>query len=364
MKHKRILHIVGARPNFMKAAPLFRVLAAKPDRFEQALVHTGQHYDAAMSDVFFRDLDIPPPDFNLEVGSGSHAQQTAQIMSKFEPVLLEYKPDWEVVPADVNSTIACALVAVKLGFRVAHVEAGLRSWDRSMPEEINRILTDQLSDLLLTPSAEAQVNLEREGIDASRIHFVGNIMIDSLVRLLPRAELNWPTLAGSLALESGGFILATLHRPSNVDDPATLLQILNALNELAASHVVLFPVHPRTRQRIAGIAGFEPRPNLRLIDPQGYMDFLALQRHAKLVVTDSGGVQEETTYLGVPCLTARPNTERPVTITHGTNSLVASETGALIEAAQGKLATRVASQPPPLWDGQTAVRIADLLQSL
>lgn len=360
----KVLHVVGARPNFMKVAPLMKELAKSPAEFTQVLVHTGQHYDSTMSDVFFRELKIPEPDVNLEVGSGSHAWQTAQIMTRFEPVLLERRPEWVVVFGDVNSTIACALVAVKLGTRVVHVEAGLRSFDRSMPEEINRLLTDQISDLLLTPSADANANLEREGIAPDKIRLVGNIMIDSLVELLPVADIHLAALRERFGLK-GPYILSTLHRPSNVDTPGTLHEILAALNELARSHTVIFPVHPRTRQHIAEL-GFTHQNGLIITEPLGYIDFLGLQKHAALVLTDSGGVQEETTYLGVPCLTARANSERPVTIVQGTNSLVASQKDELIAAARAKLAASQSNKVhgvPPLWDGHTAPRIVDVLRS-
>lgn len=357
---RKILHVVGARPNFMKAAPLIHELDRRPAEFSQVLVHTGQHYDAAMSEVFFQELGLPEPHVNLEVGSGSHAQQTAQIMSRFEPVLLEHQPDWVVVPGDVNSTIACSLVAAKLGFPVAHVEAGLRSFDRTMPEEINRILTDQIADLLLTPSSDGDENLLREGIPKERIHMVGNIMIDTLVRLLPKAESRWPALRRRWNLPDR-YLLATLHRPSNVDQLGPLEQILDALNELAKTVSVVMPVHPRTRQKLTQLPTFQPHANLLLLEPQGYLDFLALERSAALVITDSGGVQEETSYLGVPCLTARPNTERPITITAGTNELVASQRDALVTAARRRLAEAVRPSAIPLWDGAAASRIADLL---
>jgi UDP-N-acetylglucosamine 2-epimerase (non-hydrolysing) len=359
----KIMHVVGARPNFMKAAPILREMAGFPDVFQQVLVHTGQHYDRKMSDVFFEELGLPEPDVNLEVGSGSHARQTAEIMIRFEPVLADFKPDWVVVPGDVNSTLACALVASKLGFRIAHVEAGLRSFDRSMPEEINRVLTDQISDLLLTPSSEAEVNLVREGVELQKIRFVGNVMIDTLVRLLPRAEERW-TLVQS-QLNSDRFVLVTLHRPSNVDSPSTLVEVVQALIELAREIPVVFPVHPRTRQRIAAVSderGLHP-PGLQLMEPVGYLDFLALQAHACLVLTDSGGVQEETTYLGVPCLTLRPNTERPVTVTNGTNRLVESSRAAILASAREALRAHgagptEAAHRPEYWDGRTATRIA------
>jgi len=357
---KKILHVVGARPNFMKIAPVMRAIADRTGSLEQMLVHTGQHYDASMSDVFFEELDIPEAGVNLGVGSGSHAQQTAQVMIRFEPVLQQYAPDWVMVPGDVNSTLACALVASKLGFRVAHLEAGLRSFDRSMPEEINRLLTDQLADLLLTPSSDADENLRREGIADCKIRMVGNVMIDTLVRLQPKARVRTAALRSQHSLE-GPYVLATLHRPANVDNPRGLQEILGTLNELATTLAVVFPVHPRTRQQIAALS-FTPRPGLRLTNPLGYLDFLALEMGAQLVVTDSGGVQEETTFLGVPCLTVRPNTERPVTITMGTNELVTS--AQILEAARRKIDPSSAhpARIPPLWDGHASERIASLLE--
>lgn len=344
----------------MKIAPLMHEIDRRPEAFSQILVHTGQHYDKAMSEVFLQELGLPEPHVNLEVGSGSHAQQTAQIMSRFEPVLLEQKPDWVVVPGDVNSTIACSLVAVKLGFPVAHVEAGLRSFDRGMPEEINRILTDQIATLLLTPSPDGNENLMREGVPEERIKMVGNIMIDTLVRLLPKAALRWPPLQQKWNLEER-YLLATLHRPSNVDQIGPLQQILEALNELAQTVQVVMPLHPRTRQKMAQLPQFQPHANLILADPQGYLDFLALEQNATLVITDSGGVQEETSYLGVRCLTVRPNTERPITIAQGTNELVASQRDALVAAARRRLEEPARKTAIPLWDGATASRIVDLL---
>ncbi|WP_028894682.1 non-hydrolyzing UDP-N-acetylglucosamine 2-epimerase [Syntrophorhabdus aromaticivorans] len=359
---KKILHVVGARPNFMKIAPIMREMAQYPDQFKQMLVHTGQHYDANMSQVFFEELDMPRPDVNLEVGSGSHARQTAQVMQRFEPIILEHKPDWIIVPGDVNSTIACALVASKLGVKIAHVEAGLRSFDRSMPEEINRILTDQISDLLLTPSLDANDNLLREGIAPDKIHFVGNVMIDTLVRLLPKAESLWPSLKAQHNLDR--YILVTLHRPSNVDEPDTLSEIISAMMEVSQQIPVLFPVHPRTLSRIEALGlNINSNGNNHLImtNPLGYLDFLALQIHATLLLTDSGGIQEETTYLGVPCLTARPNTERPVTLTHGTNQLVKSQRDAIIDATEKALNSQArCKQIPKLWDGLSSQRIVDV----
>jgi UDP-N-acetylglucosamine 2-epimerase (non-hydrolysing) len=354
----------------MKIAPIMHEMAQHPADFEQILVHTGQHYDASMSQVFFDELELPKPDVNLEVGSGSHAQQTALIMQRFEPVVLDTKPDWVVVPGDVNSTVACALVASKLGIKVAHVESGLRSFDRTMPEEINRVLTDHLADLLFTTEPSGNENLRREGIPEEKIRFVGNTMIDTLVRLLPKAEARWPQWRERLAVDR--YVLVTLHRPSNVDAPTTLGEIVSALCQLSREIPVVFPVHPRTRQHLARLDLQSAMPgtaghavcNLQLLDPLGYLDFLVLQAHASLVLTDSGGVQEETTYLGTPCLTARPNTERPVTITQGTNRLVASRAAELVEAAQQTLAMR--SNMPPirliLWDGSAAERIVDVLR--
>jgi UDP-N-acetylglucosamine 2-epimerase (non-hydrolysing) len=329
----------------MKIAPIMREMSKFPQTFEQILVHTGQHYDALMSQVFFDELELPRPDVNLEVGSGSHSWQTAQVMLRFEPAVLSFKPDWVIVVGDVNSTLACALVCSKLGVRVAHVEAGLRSFDWSMPEEINRILTDQIAELLFTPSRDGDQNLAREGVPQEKVHLVGNVMIDTLVHLLPKAEERWPGLQECYDLQR--YVLVTLHRPSNVDAPNTLRGIVAALEEVSQEIPVLFPVHPRTRQRIAEFGLQSQETNLHLLDPFSYLDFLALQVHADLVLTDSGGIQEETTYLGVPCLTARPNTERPVTVTLGTNQLVESECQALINAMNTRLDSERASRTIP-----------------
>jgi UDP-N-acetylglucosamine 2-epimerase (non-hydrolysing) len=352
-----ILHVVGARPNFMKAAPVLRALSTYPE-IRQSLVHTGQHYDAAMSDVFFHQLEMPQPDFNLGVGSGTHAQQTAAVMAALEPVLLERKPDLVVVYGDVNSTVAAALVCSKLGVRLGHVEAGLRSRDRSMPEEINRLVTDQLSDLLFTPSEDGNQNLLREGIDPAKIHLVGNVMIDTLIRLLPKAELNLPC-----ALE-GPYVLVTLHRPSNVDDSPWLRDLLVTLAALGEQHAIIFPVHPRTRQRLNEL-GFSAsaNPRFHLIEPLPYLEFIALQRQARLVITDSGGIQEETTFLGVPCLTVRENTERPITISRGTNQLVGRDLKRLRDSAERALqnGTQPKKISVPFWDGHAAERIARII---
>lgn len=360
---KRILHVVGARPNYMKIAPLVREMAKYPSEFEQKLVHTGQHYDDNMSRVFFEELGMPRPDVNLEVGSGTHAEQTAQVMLRFEPVLKEFAPDWVVVPGDVNSTLACALVATKLGVKVAHVEAGLRSFDRTMPEEINRLLTDQVADLLLTPSTDGNENLLREGVAPHKIRLVGNIMIDTLVRLLPFAEERWPTLRMRFNLDR--FVLVTLHRPNNVDEPAGLIELISALNNISEDIAVIFPVHPRTRQRIADYA-LQVVDNVHLTEPIGYLDFLALQAHASAVLTDSGGVQEETTYLGVTCFTVRPNTERPITTTMGTNRLVERNRVAIASAIRAALSQPVSvnGHRPQFWDGKTAERIVALFREL
>lgn len=351
-----ILHVVGARPNFMKAAPVLAALA-KRNGVRQTLVHTGQHYDASMSNIFFQQLEMPTPDLNLGVGSGSHAHQTAEIIRHFEEVVTSRKPDRVLVYGDVNSTMAAAVVCSKLLVPVGHVEAGLRSGDRTMPEEINRLITDQLSDMLFTPSSDGDENLLREGIDRSRIHLVGNVMIDTLIRLLPRAaEHRSPDLQGRYAL-------VTLHRPSNVDDPAWLKSLLAALIELSRDLTVVFPVHPRTRQRIASLE-IEASPNgqLRLLDPQSYLEFLALQQGAAVVITDSGGMQEETSYLGVPCLTMRENTERPITISMGTNQLIGRDVARMQSEVRRILAgDRKLASPIPLWDGHAAERIAELV---
>lgn len=360
----KILHIVGARPNFMKTAPLIRELARYPQTVEQMLVHTGQHYDDNMSRTFFIDLELPPPDLDLGVGSGTHVQQMGKIMISLESCLREAAPDLVTVVGDVNSTLAAALAAATLGIKVAHIEAGLRSFDRTMPEEINRILTDHLADLLFTTEASATENLRHEGIAAEHIHFVGNLMIDTLVRLLPRAEKRWGTLASSIPGQR--FVLVTLHRPSNVDDCGALSEIMAGLQTIAREVPVIFPVHPRTRARIKDLPHFAPPATLQLWEPLGYVDFLALMGHAVLVITDSGGVQEETTYLGVPCLTVRPNTERPVTVQLGTNRLVAGDCATLTAAAWRILREPSARTPcrPELWDGQAAGRIVDRLLQL
>jgi UDP-N-acetylglucosamine 2-epimerase (non-hydrolysing) len=357
-----LLHVVGARPNFMKVSPVLRA-AGRLAGVRQYLLHTGQHYDAAMSDRFFEELGLPQPDVNLGVGSGSHTAQTAKIMVEFEPVLAAHRPDWVVVYGDVNSTVACALVAAKMGVPVCHVEAGLRSRDRSMPEEINRLVTDTLADLLLTPSRDANANLLAEGIPESKIHLVGNVMVDTLLTLRDKARAL--DAAGSHGVAGKPYAVCTFHRPSNVDHRETLAEILAALDDLARQMPVLFPIHPRTRQRIAefGLVGLAER--VRLLEPLGYLETISLVDQSALVLTDSGGLQEETTVLGVPCLTARPNTERPVTLSEGTNRLVPSTRDGINDAVAGVLRARAGGgfSPgrPEGWDGFAGERIAALL---
>jgi UDP-N-acetylglucosamine 2-epimerase (non-hydrolysing) len=347
------LHVVGARPNFMKAAPVCRALLGRSGT-KLTLVHTGQHYDNNMSDVFFSQLCMPAPDVNLSVGSGSHAQQTAEIMKRFEPVVLERKPDMVVVYGDVNSTVAATLVCAKLQIPVAHVEAGLRSFDRTMPEEVNRLVTDQLADLLFSHSPDADVNLQREGVSPAKIHNVGNVMIDSLIRFLPVTEQR---KTNGLPAR---FALVTLHRPSNVDDPHVFKRIMESLLEINEHVRVIFPVHPRTRQ---AIAAFDlGASHLHLLEPLPYLEFLALERRATMVITDSGGVQEETTYLRVPCITLRDNTERPITVSLGTNVLVGQDNARLLAAVSTILqGGGRAGSIPPLWDGYAGERIAEIL---
>jgi len=359
----KILHVVGARPNFMKVSPVWEQLR-KDGRVRQILVHTGQHYDPKMSDVFFRDLGMPAPDAHLGAGSGTHAQQTAKIMVEVEPVIEREKPDVVVVAGDVNSTIAVALVAAKLGVPVAHIEAGLRTWDWAMPEEVNRVLTDRIAVLLFTPSRDADENLAREGIDPRRVHFVGNVMIDSLRAALPRAGES--RIHAELGVRKGEYALATLHRPSNVDEPAALERLLAALAEVSGRIPVVFPIHPRTRARLSADRSLREKAEgargLKLAEPTGYLDFLALTANARLVMTDSGGIQEETTALGVPCLTVRRNTERPVTVEVGTNTLVGTDPAQVVPAAMAVLDGRgKKGRVPDLWDGKAAERIAPIL---
>ncbi len=358
----KVMNICGARPNFMKIAPLVNAFA-KTGRIQSLIVHTGQHYDERMSQLFFEDLGIPEPDINLEVGSASHAAQTAEIMRRFEPVLLEEQPDWVVVVGDVNSTIACGLVACKLGVKVAHVEAGLRSFDRTMPEEINRLLTDAISDLLFVSEPSGLENLRREGISEVKVHFVGNVMIDTLKANLAKAARS--TVLQDLGLEAGGYNVVTLHRPSNVDEAETFGRIADALEVIQEDLPTVFPMHPRTVHNLSrlGLAErFQQMKRLRIVEPMGYLDFLKLMARAAVVLTDSGGMQEETTILGVWCLTVRENTERPITLTRGTNTLVGTDPDRIVSAYRRCRSTAVADGfVPEKWDGRAAERIAEVL---
>lgn len=357
-----IINICGARPNFMKIAPLMRAYRAY-EGINPLLVHTGQHYDSNMSELFFKQLNIPEPDLNLEVGSGSHAVQTAEIMKRFEPVVLEHKPEWVVVVGDVNSTIACGLVAKKLGVKLAHVEAGLRSFDRTMPEELNRLLTDAISDLLFVSEPSGLKNLKHEGIPDERVHFVGNVMIDTLRANLEHAQRS--TILETLELKEGGYNVVTLHRPSNVDDAEVFGGIAEALDAIQRDLPTVFPMHPRTVHNLPklGLAErFEKMKQLRVIEPLGYLDFLKLMSSASIAITDSGGIQEETTILGVWCLTVRENTERPVTITSGTNTIVGTNPEKIIAAYRQRRDEKLSAPPvPEKWDGRAAERIAKLL---
>lgn len=362
----RILLVAGARPNFMKVAPILR--AARAAGHQPLLVHTGQHYDASMSDAFFRDLGLPEPDFHLGVGSGSHARQTARIMEAFEPVLLETRPDWMAVVGDVNSTVACALVAVKLreetGTRIAHVEAGLRSGDWRMPEEVNRVVTDRLSDLLLTPSRDAHPNLRTEGIPDERIAFVGNVMIDALLSQLPASRAL--DLPDRLGLERGAYAVATLHRPSNVDEPDALRRALGALGLVAERMPLVLPLHPRTRDRIERFGMEDALAPLTVREPLGYREMVSLVDGAAAVLTDSGGLQEETTALGVPCVTLREQTERPITVEQGTNRLAAwpldpAQVAAAFDEAVAEGRGPDGARRPEGWDGRAAERIVEAL---
>ncbi len=358
---KLIYLVAGARPNFIKLAPLVWILNSRPDMPFQ-IVHTGQHYDHAMSQAFFDILKIPEPDINLEVGSGAQSIQTARILERFDDLLQEKPPEVVVVFGDVNSTLACSLVAAKRLIPVAHVEAGLRSFDRSMPEEINRLVTDALSDLLLVSENSGLVNLKNEGIPSEKVRLVGNIMINSLIQMQPKA-LERQT-AVHLGIEPGFYALLTLHRPSNVDDPVTLLRLLNLFADLSRNLPIVFPVHPRTKKQIESL-GFTSPVNFRLVEPVDYLDSLCLQKQAKLVLTNSGGIQEETSCLGIPCLTLRRNTERPVTVNLGTSTIVGNNERLIRESFEQIMAGRYKQgQVIPLWDGHTAGRVADCLWEL
>jgi UDP-N-acetylglucosamine 2-epimerase (non-hydrolysing) len=350
----RVVCVAGARPNYMKVKPVMEALTAVGA--EVVLVHTGQHYDTAMSEVFFTELRIPRPDHFLGAGSGTHAVQTGRVMTAFEPLLAQLRPDAVVVVGDVNSTLACALVTAKSGARLAHVEAGLRSRDWAMPEEVNRVVIDRVSDCLFAPSADAVDNLRAEGYSDERIHLVGNVMVDTLLANLDRALAS--DVLDRLGLVPRGYALVTLHRPANVDDPGTLRGLLDALGELARTCPVVLPAHPRA---VAPLRAGGLPAQVRVIPPAGYLDFVALQAAAAVVLTDSGGVQEETTVLGVPCLTLRDNTERPVTLTEGTNQLVGRDAERIVQAALGVLESRPPARSPALWDGRAAERIAAVL---
>lgn len=358
----RILNVVGARPNFVKIAPILRAMQGHP-QLEPLLVHTGQHYDQELSGTFFEEMAIPTPNFTLGVGSGTHAEQTARIMLAFEPVLLKCRPDLVLLVGDVNSTLACALVAAKCGIRMAHVEAGLRSFDRCMPEEVNRVLTDRLADVLFTTSVEAGENLRREGLETERIHFVGNVMIDSLRHHLDDAVARAAWRRWSL--EPKRYAVLTLHRPSNVDEAETLTEILRTMALLQERVPILFPGHPRAAARIRSLAhryGYSALPNLHVTRPLGYLDFISVLSHSALMLTDSGGVQEECTYLGVPCLTLRERTERPETVVDGTNIVVGLQRDRILREAAAILEGRFKhGRIPALWDGQTAPRIIEVL---
>lgn len=358
----RIVNVVGARPNFMKMAPLIREMRRHP-AIRATLVHTGQHYDDSMAGQFFRDLELPPPDLSLEVGSGSHAFQTAEVMKRLEPVLNDIQPHVVVVVGDINSTLAAAVTAVKLGIPVAHVEAGLRSFDRSMPEEINRLLTDAIAEYLFVTEESGRANLLREGADGGKIHMVGNVMIDSLEQCRPVWER--ADVVARLGLAPGDYGVVTLHRPSNVDDPATLRGLVKALAEIGRRIPLVFPVHPRTQQRLEAMEAEGESldaSGARYLPPLGYLDFVGLVAGSRLVLTDSGGLQEETTALGVPCLTLREQTERPITVTCGTNRIVGTSPDRIVTEALRVLSEpRPAVSRPPLWDGHAAERIVAIL---
>jgi UDP-N-acetylglucosamine 2-epimerase (non-hydrolysing) len=358
---KKIISVVGARPNFMKIAPIHRAFKKYSDSIQHLICHTGQHYDEKMSKVFFEDLELPKPDFYLGVGSGSHAEQTANVMIKFEEILLNEKPDMIIVVGDVNSTIACSLTAAKLHIKIVHVEAGLRSGDREMPEEINRVLTDAISDLLFVTEKSGIENLKKEGISNGKVFFIGNVMIDSLVYFKPK--VNDSKILQSFELSPKNYVLVTLHRPSNVDSKEQLIKLIDVLNTLAEKRKVLFPIHPRTMKNLTDFNLVEKlNKNLILSEPIGYLDFLTLTSNAELIVTDSGGIQEESTYLGIQCITLRTSTERPITVEIGTNQLLGNDLekakNAALEVLNGKFKH---GKIPDLWDGKAAQRIVDII---
>ncbi len=361
---KKLIHVAGARPNFVKIASIIKACQARPE-LDNLLVHTGQHYSPQMSDSFFCDLGIPQPDINLEVGSGSHAQQTAEIMKRFEPVLLEHQPDAVLVVGDVNSTVACVLTAVKLGIQTIHVEAGLRSHDRTMPEEINRVVTDAISDILFVTEQSGLDNLVREGVAREKIHLVGNVMIDTLLQ--NRAKADQSRIRETLGLTQGEFAVITMHRPSNVDNHQVFGRILDAFEVIQRDMKMVFPVHPRTLKNMQSnglYARIKSLPNFVLAEPLGYLDFLKLMADASIIITDSGGIQEESTILGIPCLTVRENTERPVTITSGTNQLVGVQPENILAGYRKARAGEIPARVPPLWDGKAAERIARILADM
>jgi UDP-N-acetylglucosamine 2-epimerase (non-hydrolysing) len=358
---KKIISVVGARPNFMKVAPVHRAFQQYPEKINHLICHTGQHFDEKMSKIFFEELGLPEPDFYLGVGGGSHAEQTARIILEFEKVLLAENPDLVIVVGDVNSTMACTIVASKLNIRVAHVEAGLRSYDRTMPEEINRLITDIIADFLFVSEKSGLTNLAKEGISSEKIFFVGNVMIDTLIHITPK--INTSQMLHDLGLENSQYILVTFHRPSNVDDPAKLKELTLLLNDLAVNRKVVFPVHPRTLKNLEK-SGLSPSfsPNIIVIEPIGYIEFQKLTKHAELIITDSGGIQEETTFLGIQCITVRDNTERPVTVNVGTNQLIGTDFIKVKKAALEVLAGKLKKGTiPELWDGKSAERIAEIL---
>lgn len=358
---KKIISVVGARPNFMKIAPLHRAFQKYSDKVQHLICHTGQHYDEKMSKVFFEDLELPQPDFYLGVGSGSHAEQTANVMIKFEQILLQEKPDVILVVGDVNSTIACSLTASKLHIKVIHVEAGLRSGDMFMPEEVNRVLTDRISNMLFVTEKSGMENLKNEGVSDEKVFFTGNVMIDSLAYFKQKASKS--EIHSNYDLELGKYVLVTLHRPSNVDSEEQLIKLIDLLNSMAEKRKVLFPIHPRTKNNLANFSLLEKMSsNVLLTDPIGYLDFLALTSNAELILTDSGGIQEESTYLGVQCITLRTSTERPITVEVGTNQLLGTDLEkakhAALEVLNGKKKEGII---PDLWDGRAAERISEII---